>query len=61
MQIYDRLQCHSATILIPLDYFVLENNNELIEEMQTSSYDTPNVYCLIERTSDTWINVIING
>lgn len=57
VQIYDRLQCHSATILIPLDYFVLENNNELIEEMQTSSYDTPNVYCLIERTSDTWINV----
>jgi hypothetical protein len=57
VQIYDRLQCHSATILLPLDYFV-QKNNELIEEMQTSSYDTPNVYCIIERTSNTWINVM---
>ena len=59
VQILDRSQYHSATILIPLDFFV--PSKDLIDEMQISSYDTPNVYCIIERTSDLWINVKKRG
>ena len=57
MQIYDRLQCHCAILLIPIDYFVADNSGT--EDMQTSSYDTPNIYLIIEHERDTWINVKI--
>jgi hypothetical protein len=51
VQIYDRLQCHTADILVPLDYFIYE-------DAATHTDDTgPRVYCLAEQTADTWINV----
>ena len=56
VQIYDRLQQHTANLLIPLDYFVLEEDEMLT--MQTSTYvEIPSIYCIQEQISDTWINV----
>ena len=51
VEIYDRLQCHNAHILIPLDFFVYEDS----EIMQTEKIVS--VYCLAEQISETWINV----
>ncbi len=56
-QIYDRLQMHTATVLIPLDFFIYNGSTEDSMEMQTSSYgDSKNVLLIAEQTSNAWIN-----
>ena len=61
-QIYDRLQTQTASVLVPLDFFVVEKsiaepaaaNNA---DMHVSQYGSPNVMLVHEQTSETWINV----
>ena len=52
------MQTHSVTLMIPLNYFVVEVDSGT--EMQTSSYEDDSKYVLFitEQISDTWINVI---
>jgi hypothetical protein len=48
---------HTATVLIPLDFFIYNGSTEDSMEMQTSSYgDSKNVLLIAEQTSNAWIN-----
>ena len=53
VEIYDRLQGHTASLLVPLDYFVPDNDESI--EMETK-----NIICLYEQSSDKWINVYLS-
>lgn len=56
VEIYDRLQGHTANLLIPLDYFVFDNDESI--EMEASSMESTSKYiiCLYEQQSNIWIN-----
>jgi hypothetical protein len=54
VEIYDRLQGHTASLLIPVEYFVPDNDGD---SMQTDEPAPLNVYVLYENESDTWTNV----
>ena len=54
VEIYDRLQGHTASLLVPLDYFVPDTE----ASMQTDeAAPMMNIYVLDEYSSDTWTNV----
>lgn len=54
VEIYDRLQCHTANLLVPLDYFIIDQESDI--DMQSGETRTPSILCFLEQTSDTWIN-----
>jgi hypothetical protein len=56
VQIFDRLQTRAASLLIPLDYFVIES--DAATQMQTSStFEAKQVHVISEQSSSTWLNV----
>ena len=60
VQIYNRLQSRMATVLIPLGFFVPDEDDEVMAVGETSGVDVGrNVLVLDEHTSDSWINVTI--
>lgn len=52
VEIYDRLQGHTASLLVPLDFFV----PDVEASMQIDETAPMNIYMLSEYSSDTWTN-----